>query len=117
MKDEINHHYKSKKNNILRKYLFFIKNLLVLLCITITNENIRNIIIYNSEIKLVIIGRGEQRILNNAYYLEPSQVIVNGISRDSCKKTCEFESEENNVSLYFNVTVKSCEKMFSKYIL
>jgi len=36
---------------------------------------------------LVIKGKGNQQILYNKFYTEPSEVIVNGISKDiSCRK-------------------------------
>ena len=71
-----------------------------------------NIISNYSEINMIILGSGNQSILNDSYYLEPSMVIVNGIIREECKKFCEFYYEENNVTLYFNNSVVSCEHMF-----
>ena len=65
-----------------------------------------------SEIRLIIIGTGNQSILNDSFYLEPSEVIVNGIIKNECKKFCQMEKEENNVSLFFNSTVESCQSIF-----
>ena len=64
-----------------------------------------------SEIRLII-GAGNRSILNDSFYLEPSKVIVNGIIKNECKKFCQMEKEENNVSLFFNSTVESCQYMF-----
>ena len=62
----------------------------------------RYVINFLSEINLFVKGNGEQRFLSDDFYLEPSEVKVN---KDSCKKVCEFEGEENNVTLYFNVPI------------
>ena len=68
---------------------------------------------YSSKINLVIITRGIQSFLNDSFYLEPSVVIINGKIKKSCRKVCEFEYEENDVTLYFNNSLESCEYMFS----
>ena len=43
---------------------------------------------------------------------EPSEVIINEESNNFCKKTCLFNQEINNVTLYFNESVTTCENMF-----
>ena len=89
-------------------YLLVIKLILLFLFFTITKENLRYIINFSSEINLVVKGSGKQRFLSNAFYLEPSEVKVNGISNNTCKKVCDFEGQENNVTLYFDEPLNSC---------
>ena len=97
---------------ILISILFSLVNLL-------NSENLITPNIYDSEIHLVIGGKGEQNILNNNFQFEPSEVIVNGYQNDSCKKTCYFFDDLNNITLIFMNQISSCEKMFqnSKNIL
>ena len=65
-----------------------------------------------SEINLTIIGNGPQQILNEAYDLEPDNVIVNGENRNDCKKSCELTENINNITLIFNADITTCENMF-----
>ena len=67
----------------------------------------------NYEIKLIIQGEGELNILNSQFYLDPSEVIINGVSKPSCKKSCEFVSGLNNVTIKFENQLESCLNMFS----
>ena len=98
-----------------RDYLFLINYIFIFFLFTITEEKLlRYAINFSSEINLVVKGSGEQRFLSDDFYLEPSEVKINGILNDSCKKTCEFEGEENNVTLYFDVPLNSCQSMFSQ---
>ena len=97
-----------RKNIYLVIYIFFIS------FFAITEEKLRNLNYFSGNINLVILGSGNQRILNNLYYLEPSEVIVNGVTRASCKKSCEMNYEENNVTLYFNKPVNSTQFIFSQ---
>ena len=60
----------------------------------------------------IINGTGEQNILYSSFNSEPSKVIVNGIVKESCKKSCIFEYEINNVTIYFNDYITSCKNMF-----
>ena len=93
-----------------KKIIFIIISFLLIF--NITKEIPKNIINISSEIQLLISGSGNQSILSDSFYLDPSEVVINGISRKSCKKFCELDSEENNVTLYFNDTVESCYSMF-----
>ena len=95
-----------------RKIIFIIKIISFLTSFIITQEIPKKLINFSSEIHLLVLGSGNQSILNNSFYLEPSEVIVNGISSNLCKKFCELDYEENNVTLYFNETVESCYSMF-----
>ena len=55
----------------------------------------------NSEIKLVFKERGDQQILYNSFPYEPSEIIVNGKLKESCKKTCVLENDKNEVIIKF----------------
>ena len=77
-----------------------------------TKETKRNLLSFFSEINLIVSGGYNQSFLGEQFYLEPSEVFVNGISSDSCQSFCDLEYEENNITLIFNVSVESCEKMF-----
>ena len=78
-----------KKNYLFPIIVFFI-------LINIKEGKISNLINNHfSEIYLTIKGSGEQKICNK----EPSGVIVNGIYRNDCKKTCNLDKEENNITL------------------
>ena len=66
-----------------------------------------------SEIHMIIQGQGNQSILNNNFYKEPTEVYVNNIKYDACKKSCELPSDLNNITLIFNEEINSCENMFN----
>ena len=103
--------YHSLNKNL---FIFLIIFILAFLSIRIPGEKIRYLINYSAQINLVIEGSGNQNLIYNSFYLEPSEVIVNGISQSSCKKTCQMDYEKNNVTLYFNEPVTSCYYMFNK---
>ena len=89
------------------KYFHF--ELILLSLLSILNE------IYNgnSEISLIINTKGFQNILNDFFYIEPSDIIVNGISmKDYCGKQCNLSDNYNNVTLIFEEQIDSCENMF-----
>ena len=67
----------------------------------------------NSEIHLVIQGSGKQKLLSDYFYIEPSEVLVNGVKDDSCKKTCNLVGYKNNITLKFDTQIESCSSMFS----
>ena len=94
------------KNNSLQIYFHFKFYLILILLFSFLK------LINNSEINLIIQGEGELNILNNEFYLEPSDVIVNGESRPYCKKKCQFSSDLNNLTIKFNTQIESCENMF-----
>ena len=66
-----------------------------------------------SEINLTIEGKGEQIILNELFYIEPSKVLVNGEFIDSCKKCFLLRDDINNITLIFDEEINSCENMFN----
>ena len=104
-----NYHYSFNYKD----YLILI-NIVLFFFFTITKENLRYIINFSSEVNLVIKGSGQQRFLSDVFYLEPFEVKVNGISNNTCKKVCDFEGQENNVTLYFDEPLNSCKYMFSQ---
>ena len=124
LKKQINISFHFKRNKHLSKrYSKFIHILLIIFLIQFyllsydyieTKENPR--LLYNnylSEVHLVIRGNGTQNILFNEFRYEPDEVLVNGISKgNTCKKTCELEKEENNITLIFSETLYSSENMF-----
>ena len=68
----------------------------------------------NSQIHLVINGNGNQNILSNSFYTNPSDVIVNNISKKNvCSKQCELEEDINYITLIFEEEIYSCENMFN----
>ena len=99
--------------NIILK-LYAIKYLFIFFQIVFANNYQTKYYYFSSEIRLVINGTGEQKILNSSFNSEPSKVIVNGIVKESCKKSCIFENEINNVTLYYNDSITSCDYMFSE---
>ena len=87
--------------NNLNQLSFLINIIFFIFGISIIKGRPRNIINFSSEIKLIIIGKGNQSLLNNEFNPKPSQVFVNGIYRSSCIISCELENEENRVTLIF----------------
>ena len=67
----------------------------------------------NSKIKLVIEGGGEQKMINDAFYINPSKVFINGIYKESCIRTCDLSFGINNVTLEFDDIINKCDFMFS----
>ena len=51
---------------------------------------------------MIIQGKGNQSILNNKFYKDPTEVYENNIKNDSCKKSCELPNNSNNITLIFN---------------
>ena len=102
------------KNTLLNKnqFIFLLRILLLLLFIR-KEESQNEINKFVSKIHLVIVGSGNQSFLNDSFLLDPYEVRVNGISKSLCKKFCEFEQEENNITLTFDMKVNNCNYMFS----
>ena len=74
---QINHKISSSK--FLKNFVFFI-----FLTLFISSKE-------QYQISLIIEGQGSQYFLNESYYLEPNEVIVNSQPRELCKKFCDFE--------------------------
>ena len=64
------------------------------------------------EINLTIKGTGNQNIINSGFYLEPSEILVEGEAKPSCKKSCTFQKDINQVTIKFDRLIESCESMF-----
>ena len=66
-----------------------------------------------SKIHLVVEGTGEISFLYSRFPYEPSDVIINGVSKgDNCSKICDLEENKNNVTLIFDQQIESCFNMF-----
>ena len=115
--DKLNRFSRRKTNvsrfNNLRIIIFLLKIILLISHTSKTEEKQRNMINLSSEIHLIIKGNRTQILINDSFYLQPSEVIVNGIYRNSCKIFCDMEYEENNVTLIFKETLNSSQNMFS----
>ena len=83
---------------LLESIIFLLKFLFVDLVII---KNIRITKNYNSEIQLIIQGSGNQNILGSGFYIEPSEVYINGYKDESCKKVCNLAGEKNLITLRF----------------
>ena len=101
--------YKFIPNKITTHFFYLFRKFLLIYILLISGFKL----IENSEIKLIIQGEGQLNILNPQFYLDPSEVIVNGISKPSCNKSCEFNKGLNNVTIKFNVPIESCVNMFN----
>ena len=104
-----NRKIKLKEKHLFQTFLFLLEIVFVNL---ITIQKIRIINNFNSQIHLVIQGRGTKKLLYNRFNPEPSEVYVNGDIKNDCKKECYLEGDKNNVTLIFNQQIESCEKMF-----
>ena len=116
------HYFNIEKETIKQKYLLlFFEFIIVLLKIDLVSllivKNTRKLNTYNSEIKLVIkrrFGSSNIKILNNEFNPEPSEVIINEVKRNDCKKSCYLDSEYeiNYVTLIFKEEIETCRSMF-----
>jgi hypothetical protein len=59
-------------------------------------------IIRNSEIHLIVKGKGNQQLLNKSFIYKPSEVIVNGFKNETCQRECHLEEEENHITLRYD---------------
>ena len=78
-----------------------------------TIEKLINQTNYFSEVHLLVKGTGDKKILSDFFSIEPSEVKIYGEPKN-CKKACNFQRSSNNVVLYFNFLIETCEKMFYK---
>ena len=93
--------------------IYLLLNLIFILSLfSFSKKQVRILPINSSVINLVINAKGSQEILNNTFYSEPTNVIVNGVSMPSCKKNCTLPLNSNNVTLIFEENINSCENMF-----
>ena len=112
-KIKINPEFKNKRIDYF--ILHFLLNLMFLLSLfSFSKKQHRILYNYNSEIHLVINGNGNQTILSSSFYTNPSDVIVNSVSKkDVCYKQCELDEDINYITLIFEEEITSCENMFN----
>ena len=104
-----------RKLNTKNLSLFYISLSLLLKIVSVNLiklEYLRLINNFVSEIHLTIKGKGNQKILNNNFQINPSEVIVNGYRNDSCSKICYMSDDLNNITLKFSVLISSSKIMF-----
>ena len=68
---------------------------------------------FNSKIHLIIKGKGLQKLLSDDFKGEPSEVFVNGLKDNSCKKSCYLKQDKSYITLLFERQFESCQSMFS----
>ena len=88
-------------------FLYLLEIISLILSFKITAGN-------SSEIHLVVKGGQNESNFTYNFEIEPSQIIVNGIQKNSCTEFCELEYKDNNVTIIFNVSIESCFKMFNQ---
>ena len=104
--DKKNNYYKKSIN--LKLSLFMKTNIQILIFLIFLD------IAINSQIALKIQGGGEISFLNDDFYTEPSEVLVNSQLKSSCKKKCTLGSGINTVIIKFNTQINSCLNMFKE---
>ena len=105
--------YKIKQKYYLLNFEPLLFLMIFILIDLIKTKSRTNLNYYSSKIHLVIKGSGNQKILSSDFSLEPSQVIVNGITKtDSCKKICNLDKNYNNITLIFDYQIETCNSMF-----
>ena len=83
----------------------------------ISENEIRYLNNYISEIKLVIKGKGNQLFLFEGFPIKPHEVLVNGVIKTlsfSEQTWVNLEGEESNITLRFNRQIETCYGMFYK---
>ena len=96
--------------NYLSIFIFIFK---IVLFNLISSQNSTTTNNFNSEIHLIIQGKGIQKLLSDYFKEEPSEVIVNGFKQNSCKKSCYLKKDISNITLFFERQLESCKSMFS----
>ena len=114
-----NHYF----NIIFLPYLIFFKNYLLLLIFISLNTNFSKkdsfssflyLKAFNSEIHLIITGKGTQNIISDSFNIQPSDILVNGISKNIiCSKTCLLEDDSTNITLIFKNKLTTSAQMFN----
>ena len=117
MKSEMNNNIQLRKIILKQKYYLskwiIIIFLLKLISInTILDNKTRNLINFDSEIRLVVQGSGKQYFLSANYGgIQPFQIILNG--EEEIENPSDLGEDRNNITLKFNEKIKDCEGMFS----
>ena len=91
---------------------FKLKLLYIYFAILISIHSLDNFTEYKSEINLVIQGPGNFNILSDSFYLNPSNIIINGDIKPSCNKSYYLGNMLNNVTIKFDKQLESLENMF-----
>ena len=92
--------------SLFRNYIYLSFFLILFSCFS------KSELISNSKIVLIISGEGNNKILNEDFYKNPSEVYVNGVLKSECSKTCEMEKVINNITIKFNDEINTFENMF-----
>ena len=101
-----------------KKLLFFFSKLKVeftylFLTLFISGHVSENTKSEHSIINIITYGEGKDiYFMNEGFYLNPSEVIVNGEVKGNRIKKFHFEHEVNNVTIKFDEPINSFEKMF-----
>jgi len=103
---------KAKFQSIGYLSIFILLSKIVLINLT-SSQNSRPLNNFYSEIHLVIQGKGVQKLLSDYFEEEPSEVLVNGLNQNSCKKSCYLKRDKSNITLLFKRQFESCKSMFS----
>ena len=98
----------SKQKCFFNDYLYVIIFIIFIIPINSQSNSI-------SEINLVIIGNGTQKILSDEYYLAPSEILINGEPyNDNIAKIINILGNDgNNITIKFNKKIETCENMFN----
>ena len=95
----------------------FLLKIFFLISYISTNDKNKIVNNYDSIIQLIISGKERQNILGDSFNYKPSEVIINGTSKgESCKKSCDFDEDINNVTLIFDYDITDCSYMFYNLI-
>ena len=113
-------YYKSKYNNKLKNNNLSIKFLFLIIIIfsflkPVADKNYLFFKQLNSEITLIIKGKGDQYILNNKTNKVPlpKEITVNGIRQNYTDFIVyDLEKEQNNIILKWDYNLSNCNSMF-----
>ena len=107
---------KMKKLKKYFKYSLFNYELFLLKLVLVNLVDIklkRKLVLYSSTIHITIQGKGNQRLLGYDFAINPSDVIVKGVSKiSSCSKTCILEDIKSNITLIFDNQIESFSSLF-----
>ena len=67
---------------------------------------------YINEITLIIEGKGNQKILSESISNKPSQVIINGYTKENIDYSYDLESITNIVTIKWDSPLTTCKNMF-----
>ena len=109
----------NKSKVIMQIYFLYLYLCFILLLSNISKIELikptRNLVNKYSEIHLIIQGNGVQNLLSDNNYNEaddPSEVLVEGVKKEGCIKTCNLERDKNKITLRYENKMKTCYYMF-----